>query len=92
MTSLIRNPLTIVWALLTLVTIASSLVSLDGGAAHQINATVTTVVLLIAAVKAYLVIQHFMEVRRAPRWLKATTGAWVAGLFTLLLGLYCAAL
>jgi hypothetical protein len=91
-TTLIRNPLTIVWALLTAVTIASSLISLDGGAAHQINATVTTVVLLIAAVKAYLVIQHFMEVRRAPRWLKATTSGWVLGLFTLLLGFYFAAL
>ena len=92
MASLIRNPLTIVWALLTIVTVASSLISLDGGAAHQINATVTSVVLLIAAVKAYLVIQHFMEVRRAPVWLKATAGGWVLGLFTLLLGVYYAAL
>jgi cytochrome c oxidase subunit IV len=90
-TPLLRNPLTIVWALLVVVTIASSLVALDGGAAHQLNATVTTVVLLIAAVKAYLVIQHFMEVRRAPRWLQATTGGWVFGLFTLLLGFYFAA-
>jgi hypothetical protein len=92
MTALIRNPLTIVWALLTMVTIASSLISLDGGSAHQINATVTTVVLLIAAVKAYVVIRQFMEVRRAPRWLKVTTGGWVLGLFTLLLGIYFAAL
>ena len=37
MTSLLRSPLTIVWALLTTVTIASSLIALDGGAAHQIN-------------------------------------------------------
>ena len=92
MTSLIRNPLTIVWALLTAVTIASSLIALDGGAAHRINTTVTTVVLLIAAIKAYLVIQHFMEVRRAPAWLKATTSGWVFGLFTLLLGFYFACL
>ena len=92
MTALIRNPLTIVWALLTAVTIASSLIALDGGAAHQINTTVTTIVLLIAALKAYLVIQHFMEVRRAPGWLKAVTSGWVVGLFTLLLGFYFAAL
>jgi hypothetical protein len=92
MTSLIRNPLTIVWALLTTVTIASSLIVLDGGAAHQINSTVTTVVLLIAAVKAFLVIWHFMEVRRAPLWLKATTTGWVLALFALLLGFYCAGL
>jgi Prokaryotic Cytochrome C oxidase subunit IV len=92
MTSLIRSPLTIVWALLTTITIVSSLVALDGGAAHQINTTVTTVVLLIAAVKAQLVIWHFMEVRRAPVWLKATTSGWVLGLFALLLGFYFAGL
>jgi cytochrome c oxidase subunit IV len=90
--SLIRNPLTIVWALLTTVTVASSLVALDGGASHQINMTVTSVVLLIAAVKAFLVIWHFMEVRRAPVWLKATTGGWVLGLFALLFGFYFASL
>jgi hypothetical protein len=92
MTSLIRNPLTIVWVLLTTVTIASSLIALDGGAAHQINTTVTTAVLLIAGVKAQLVIWHFMEVRRAPVWLKATTSGWVVGLFALLLGVYFAGL
>jgi len=92
MTSLIRNPLTIVWALLTTVTIASLLIALDGGAAHQINTTVTTAVLLIAGVKAQLVIWHFMEVRRAPVWLKATTSGWVVGLFALLLGFYFAGL
>ena len=88
MTLLIRNPLTIVWALLTTITIVSSLIALDGGAAHQINTTVTTVVLFIAAVKSQLVIWHFMEVRRAPVWLKATTSGWVVGLFTLLLSFY----
>jgi hypothetical protein len=92
MTALIRNPLTIVWALLTTITIASSLIALDGGASHQINTTVTTVVLLIAAVKAFLVIWHFMEVRRAPVWLKATTFGWVLALFALLLGFYFASL
>jgi Prokaryotic Cytochrome C oxidase subunit IV len=90
MTSLIRNPLTIVWALLTAVTIVSWLVSRDGGAAHQLNATVTTVVLLIAAVKAQLVIWHFMEVRRAPVWLKAVTGGWVIAVFAAMLGVYFA--
>ena len=92
MTSLIRNPLTIVWALLTTVTIASLLIALDGGAAHQINTTVTTAVLLIAGVKAQLVIWHFMEVRRAPVRLKVTTSGWVVALFALMLGLYYAGL
>jgi hypothetical protein len=90
MTSLIRSPLTIVWALLTAVTIVSWLVSRDGGAAHQLNATVTTVVLLIAAVKAQLVIWHFMEVRRAPVWLKAVTSGWVIVVFAAMLAVYFA--
>ena len=92
MTSLMRNPLTIVWALLTTVTLASWLTARDGGASHQINTTVTLVVLLIAGVKAQLVIWHFMEVRRAPVWLKATTSGWVVGLLALLLGFYFAGL
>lgn len=92
MTSLLRNPLTIVWALLTTVTIASSLIAIDGGSSHQINTTVTTVVLLIAEFKAQMVIRHFMEVRYAPIWLKATTSGWVLGLFALLLGFYFAGL
>ena len=90
MTSLIRNPLTIVWALLTAVTIVSWLVSRDGGAAHQLNSTVTTVGLLIAAVKAQLVIWHFMDVRRAPVWLKAVTSGWVIVVFAAMLGVYFA--
>lgn len=92
MTSLLRNPLTIVWALLTTVTIASSLIAIDGGSSHQINTTVTTAVLLIAAFKAQMVIRHFMEVRHGPIWLKATTSGWVLGLFALLLGFYFAGL
>ena len=90
MTALRRNRLTIVWALLTSVTLVSWLMARDGGAAHQLNPTVTVVVLVIAAVKAQLVISYFMEVRGAPRWLQATTSAWVLVLFALLLGFYVA--
>ena len=50
--------------------------------------TVTVVVLLIAAVKTALVIWHFMEVRHAPTWLKATTSAWLVAVLGLLLGFY----
>lgn len=88
MTAYLRNPLTIVWALLTAVTVASVLTARDGGAAHQLNAAVTVVVLLIAAVKAQTVIWHFMEVRHAPGWLRTTMSAWVIVLFALLLGVY----
>jgi cytochrome c oxidase subunit IV len=91
-TTYLRSPLTIVWALLTVVTVVSWLTARDGGAAHVVNATVTVVVLVIAAVKTQLVVWHFMEVRHSPRWLKVTTGCWLIGLFALLLGFYFAAL
>lgn len=90
MTSHLRNPLTIAWALLTAVTLVSWLTARDTGSAHVLNTAVTVVVLVIAAVKAQLVIWYFMEVRHAPRWLKASTTGWVVTLFALLLGLYFA--
>ena len=90
-TTYLRNPLTYVWALLTAVTVASWLTAREGGGSHQLNATVTVVVLLIAAVKTQLVIWHFMEVRDAPTWLRATTSGWVVALFGLLMSLYFAA-
>lgn len=91
MTAYLRSPLTVVWALLTAVTVASWLTARDGGEAHQLNAAVTVVVLLIAAVKTQLVIWHFMEVRHAPTWLKLTTNGWLLALFGLLFGCYFAA-
>ncbi|MDT5180301.1 MAG: hypothetical protein QOJ95_4499 [Mycobacterium sp.] len=91
MTTYVRNPLTLVWAVLSVVTVASWLTARDGGAAHVVNATVTVVVLLIAAVKTQLVIWHFMEVRRSPKWLQVTTMSWLVVLFGLLLGIYFAA-
>lgn len=90
MAAYLRNSLTLVWALLTLVTVVSWLIARDGGEAHRLNATVTVVVLVGAAVKTQLVIWHFMEVRRAPIWLRATTSGWVVALFGLLLGFYFA--
>ena len=90
MIAVIRNPLIVVWALLTTVTLVSWSVARDGGASHRLNTWVTVIVLLIAAFKTALVIGYFMEVRRAPGWLKATTGAWLVTLFALLLGCYLA--
>jgi hypothetical protein len=86
----VRHPLTFVWAFLTATTIASWLISRDGGSSYQVNAAVTLGVLLIAAVKARLVIQFFMEARHAPVWLKRTLDGWLVGLMVLLLATYAA--
>ena len=90
MLTYLRSRLTIVWAVLVAVTLASWLTARDGGSAHQLNVAVTVVVLAIAAAKAFLVIWHFMEVRDAPAWLRATMTGWLTGLFALLLGFYFA--
>jgi hypothetical protein len=82
------NRLTYVWAVLTAVTIASWLIGRGHGVAYQINLAVTVSVLAIAAIKALLVFQFFMEVRVGPAWLKRTAYGWVIGLFSLLLITY----
>lgn len=92
MTSYIRNPLTVVWAIATSITVVSWLISRGGGAAHVLSVSVTIGVLVIAAVKTQLVISYFMEVRDAPVWLRLTTTGWLVALFALLLGVYFAAL
>ncbi|WP_163797468.1 cytochrome C oxidase subunit IV family protein [Mycolicibacterium sediminis] len=91
MSTYTRRRLTIVWAVLLVITAASWLTARGGGSEHVVNPVVTVVVVAIAAVKAHLVIWHFMDVRTAPRWLKACTGTWTVAIFALLLGFYWAA-
>lgn len=93
MIAYLKNPLTIVWAVLTLSTVASwfisqSGISQSGDREFQINVWATVGVLTIAIVKAQLVIRYFMEVRFAPRWLKLTMISWTSLLLVLLLGFY----
>jgi len=88
MTAYLRNPLTYVWAFLAAITIASWSIGRGHGVAYHIDAAITIGVLLIASVKAQLVIRYFMEVRSAPRWLKRTTYGWNIALLFLLLWIY----
>ncbi|RLT97043.1 MAG: hypothetical protein D9N11_14800 [Ketobacter sp.] len=84
----LNNRLTHVWAFLTAITVASWWIGQSRGATFQLDAMVTLTVLLMASVKAQLVIQYFMEVRSAPRWLKQTAYGWNIGLLLLLTGVY----
>jgi caa(3)-type oxidase subunit IV len=88
MSAYVRNPLTYVWAFLTAITIASWLIGRDHGTAFQLDAAITFGVLLIASVKAHLVIRYFMDVRNAPCWLKRTAYGWNIVLLGLLLLFY----
>lgn len=90
MTAFLRNPLTIVWAFLTAITLASWWISQGAGAAYHTNMAVTLSVLLIAMVKVHFVVRYFMDVRHAPSWLKRTTSGWLILLFGVLCGFYLA--
>jgi cytochrome c oxidase subunit IV len=87
-TAYLRNRLTYVWAFLAAITVASWSIGRGHGVAYQLDAAITIGVLLIAAVKAQLVIRFFMEVRSAPRWLKRTAYGWNIALLCLLLVFY----
>jgi len=88
MRAYIGNRLTLVWAVLTAVTNVSWLIGRGHGVAYQINSVVTVSVLAIAAIKALLVFQYFMEARGGPAWLKRAVYGWAIGLPSLLLITY----
>jgi Prokaryotic Cytochrome C oxidase subunit IV len=86
MTSFFRSTLTGVWALLSIITIASWWTgSRSDGRAYGL---VTAGVLLFALVKSRLVIRYFMEVRFAPRWLRLTCDLWLITVFGMAFALY----
>jgi hypothetical protein len=68
--------ITTVWLTLCGLTVLSAVAAaaFDDGH-HQV--AVGLVVLLIGGVKARLVLQEFMELRHAPRWLGRVTDLWL---------------
>lgn len=88
MTAYLRNPLTYTWVLLTAITILSWWLGRGHSGEYQLSASITCGVLIMATVKASLVIGYFMEVRFGPAWLKRTTYGWALGLLLLLLFSY----
>jgi len=90
MTAISPRKLIYVWAILVAVTIASWRLGRGTDAPFHVDQMITIGVLLVAAVKARLVIHYFMEVRHAPAWLKWTCDGWLALLFLALFGFYWA--
>lgn len=89
MTRLLQDRLLRIWALLVAVTLISSLIGGAGGAARIGSAAlVSVVVLVIAFAKAGLVMHTFMDLRRAPLWLRVITTTWLAGALAALLAVY----
>lgn len=59
-----------------------------GGPAFALDAGVTFAVILIAALKVRLIVWEFMELRHAPAVMRRSADAFLAGLISVLLGLY----
>ena len=87
MTAYLRSSLSLVWLLLTLVTLVSWWIG-AGGKGARVDLPVTAVVIAIALLKAHFVFWYFMEVRSAPAWLRWSCGSWLAFLGIAILGLY----
>ena len=86
MSAFLRSPLTVAWILLFVLTVAAW--RTGGRSDGQASTLITAGVLLLALVKARLVIRYFMEVRFAPRWLRLSCDAWLGVVFGMVLVLY----
>jgi cytochrome c oxidase subunit IV len=80
---------TYVWLVLCGLTLLAWALAASRGGQHPTGSTPEAVaVLVLAAVKARLVIREFMEVRSAPRWLRRFTDAWLVGICVTVLVMY----
>jgi Prokaryotic Cytochrome C oxidase subunit IV len=85
----LRDRLVIVWLILIAATLLSaSIGGGDGVISPGRRAAATQVVLIIAFGKVAAVVFNYMDIRRAPRALKILWGAWLAGVLTVLTGIY----
>jgi caa(3)-type oxidase subunit IV len=76
----------IVWGVLVAATLAGWLLhDADGTDAGQV---IVSVIVLLALGKCWLIVQYFMEVRHAPRWLQIATTSWMVVLCGTLLVLF----
>jgi hypothetical protein len=90
-TSAAEARVTYVWVVLSGLTVLGWVIARirgDGDGDAAASGLVTVVVLAIAGVKGRLILQEYMEVRTAPRWLRHLTDAWLAILLALLVGIY----
>ena len=84
-----ERTITRTWLVLVAITIGSWWLA-PAHIDHTVSAStpLTALVLVLAWVKSRLIIEHFMEVHSAPRWLRRTTDAWLATLFTAVFVIY----
>jgi len=89
MSSTTSRAITWTWLALSAITIGSWWMAPGHSAGVTVpSVPITVLVLTLASIKCYLIIQNFMEVRHAPRWLRLSTNAWLAVLFSTILIIY----
>jgi apolipoprotein N-acyltransferase len=81
--------ITFIWIVLCAITIGSWWLSpAHGSRPAAPSVAITTAVMLLGLIKGRLIIQYFMEVRSAPRWLRWSTDAWLLVLWTSVFVIY----
>ena len=80
--------LTSVWIILSVITVVSWSCAPARSGTTAPSVPITIAVLGMALIKARLIIQYFMEVHTAPRWLRAFTDTWLVVLWAAILGIY----
>jgi len=90
MTTTAARTTTYAWIVLSAITIVSWWLAPDHGhgATAVASVPITVAVIVLAFIKGRLIIQYFMEVRTAPRWLKLFTDAWLTILWAGVLAIY----
>ena len=88
MTTIKARAITYVWIILSVLTLLSLWLAPARVGHIAASTPITIAVLAMAMIKARLIIQHFMEIRTAPAWLKLTTDGWLVALFGGVLAIY----
>jgi Prokaryotic Cytochrome C oxidase subunit IV len=90
MTTTAARTTTYAWIVLSAITIVSWLLAPGHGhgATAVASVPITAAVIVLAFIKGRLIIQYFMEVRTAPRWLKLFTDSWLTILWAGVLAIY----
>jgi caa(3)-type oxidase subunit IV len=86
--TLLRNNATYVWVLLMALTVMSWSLGSEHGLGNSSHVVASLVILGVAVIKIRLVGLHFMELRRAPGYLRGAFELFCVVLFALLLGMY----
>lgn len=90
MNAAFEKRLAVVWIILSALTVVSlAVLTIDGPGPIRPNAIVAISAVAVSLFKVRLIIQEFMEVRHAPKFLSRLTDAWLMLTAGVLIGTYC---